>query len=430
MPAFANASFLGSAMIGAAALASAWSADRHRAVLDERERAFTAVVLAWGVAWWLLAGVTDVVRARPGWLGPGPGTAALAWVAASAAAALALARVLDWPRLAWMGAGLAPALALAFASQFHEARTTLAWPGFLVWPAAWGLHWAALRAVEPRDAEPPSWLRDAHAVSAAALVAWAAWEASEWTGRSTPRGTAWIACAAALPGIAFMAATLLPSLAARWPIARFPQAYLRQAGAAVAVALALWFAGANAVSPGNASPLPWLPLANPLDVTLAATIVALALWAREHSGLSPAAREHALGAALFVAGNGFILRVAHQWGGVPWRLASLMANKPVQAAITLAWTATALVLMVWASRRASRARWLTGAALLAAVVVKLFVVDLAALSGLSRVAAFLGVGAMLLAIGYFAPPPSASAAPGQAAATSDGSATPDGERSA
>ena len=36
------------------------------------------------------------------------------------------------------------------------------------------------------------------------------------------------------------------------------------------------------------------------------------------------------------------------------------------------------------------------------------VVDLATLSGLQRVVAFLGVGAMLLAIGYFAPPPARS----------------------
>ena len=45
--------------------------------------------------------------------------------------------------------------------------------------------------------------------------------------------------------------------------------------------------------------------------------------------------------------------------------------------------------------------------LLAAVVVKLFAIDLAALSGLTRVVAFLGVGAMLLVIGYVTPlPPS------------------------
>jgi len=418
MPVFANAAFFGAAMIGVAALASAWSADRHRAVLGARERGFVAVVFAWGVAWWMLAGVTDVVRARPGWLGPGPGNAALAWVAASVAVTLALRPAMRWSRLAWFGAAIAPTLVLAGLAQFHDARTTLSWPGGIVWPLAWVLHWATLRAIETAagnddrgvgEARPPapapSWLGDVHAASAVALLVWASWEASEWAGRMTPRGSAWIACAAALPAIAGLAATLWHRAAGRWPCARFPEAYAKHAGWVVASALAAWFVGTNIVSPGNSAPLSWLPLANPLDVTLAAALVALASWARAHSGMPQAAREHWLGAALFVAGNGFILRVAHHWGGVPWRMASLMADKTVQAALTLAWTATALVLMVWASRRASRARWLTGAALLAVVVVKLFVVDLGALSGLPRVVAFLGVGAMLLAIGYFAPPP-------------------------
>ena len=65
--------------------------------------------------------------------------------------------------------------------------------------------------------------------------------------------------------------------------------------------------------------------------------------------------------------------------------------------------------MVLATRRRLRMLWLTGAGLIVAVVVKLFAVDLAALSGLSRVVAFLGVGALLLVIGYVAPlPPQAA----------------------
>ena len=48
-----------------------------------------------------------------------------------------------------------------------------------------------------------------------------------------------------------------------------------------------------------------------------------------------------------------------------------------------------------------------GAGLLAIVVGKLFLIDLAALSGLPRVVAFLGVGALLLLIGYLAPLPPA-----------------------
>jgi uncharacterized membrane protein len=49
-----------------------------------------------------------------------------------------------------------------------------------------------------------------------------------------------------------------------------------------------------------------------------------------------------------------------------------------------------------------------GAALLAAVVVKLFVADLGALSGLPRVVAFLGVGILLLVIGFLSPLPPAA----------------------
>jgi uncharacterized membrane protein len=61
--------------------------------------------------------------------------------------------------------------------------------------------------------------------------------------------------------------------------------------------------------------------------------------------------------------------------------------------------------MVVATRGQLRILWLAGAGLLAAAVVKLFALDLAALSGLTRVVAFLGVGALLLVIGYVAPLP-------------------------
>ena len=44
-------------------------------------------------------------------------------------------------------------------------------------------------------------------------------------------------------------------------------------------------------------------------------------------------------------------------------------------------------------------------------MIKLFVVDLAALSGLTRVIAFIGVGALLLVIGYVAPLPPATKDP-------------------
>src|SRR4030095_4683850 len=98
-----------------------------------------------------------------------------------------------------------------------------------------------------------------------------------------------------------------------------------------------------------------------------------------------------------------VFRSVYQWLELPWRFSALLASKPLQAALTLTWTATALPLMLLAGKRALRPLWMVGAGVSASVGVKLFLVDLGALSGLSRVVAFLGVGVLLLVIGYLAP---------------------------
>ena len=77
----------------------------------------------------------------------------------------------------------------------------------------------------------------------------------------------------------------------------------------------------------------------------------------------------------------------------------------VQAAFSLLWTTTALVVMLIATRRALRAPWFAGAVLLAVVVGKLFLLDLANSATVARIVSFLGVGVLLLVIGYIAPVP-------------------------
>jgi uncharacterized membrane protein len=215
----------------------------------------------------------------------------------------------------------------------------------------------------------------------------------------------WIACAAAWPAILSLWLCVLPAASARWPIAQHAEAYRRSAGVVVAFALLAWIAIVDLLSPGDPSPLAYVPLANPLDMTLIAAIAALAIWSRIAMTLADRDRYAVLAIAGFVALNGAVLRAAHHVGGIAWSLHDLLASRPLQAALTLTWTVTALALMLFATRRALRAWWSVGAALLAVVVAKLFLLDLATLSGLPRVVAFLGVGALLLVIGYVAPFP-------------------------
>ena len=61
--------------------------------------------------------------------------------------------------------------------------------------------------------------------------------------------------------------------------------------------------------------------------------------------------------------------------------------------------------MLLGARFARRNVWVGGAALMAVVVVKLFVVELGNAGTVGRVVSFLGVGALLLVVGYFAPAP-------------------------
>jgi uncharacterized membrane protein len=414
LPLFANAYFIGAMLIALSGLATAYFADRAGSGLPAREQPLTPLVFGWGAVWWLAAGGMEIVRH----LGRVEEVhATLGWIVGSVVLALVLRRALRWPRLATVGVALLPVMGIAAVADFERARTTLTVYGWLAWPAAWATLAFVLHAADARTAadDPagegsrgaPRLLRFVHALSVFALTAQLAWEASEWVGRFTPAHTAWVACAAALPAAACLWLVTRWRDDPRWPFPLHGDAYAVGAGTPIAALLAVWYFAVNVLSPGDVSPLPYLPLANPLDLTLALVLAAAFGWGRRFARLSVQALYGWFGVALFVALNGIVLRTAHHWGDIPWRLPALLASKPLQAALTLTWSATALAVMFTATRRGLRPLWMVGAALLAVVVGKLFLVDLGALSGLSRVVAFLGVGILLLAIGYLTPLPPA-----------------------
>jgi len=412
---FANAYFAGALLVAAAGLVTPCIADRAASLLGAGERALTPAVFGWGVLWWLAAGGVELVRQLPRAEEP---HAVLAWVTASVALALAASRWVAWPRLVGAALVMLPAMAVVAYFDFGESRTTLELYGWIVWPCAWIVHWRALAAAEPmrvaaigtkyEAVDIGELLEITHAISALALTVQVAWEASEWTGRVTAHYTARTPCAAALPAIAYLWLVAWWRDSLRWPFAAHRRAYAVGAGVPTAALVTIWFLAVNVLSPGDVSPLPYVPLLNPLDVTLALALWASAAWAVRFAGISQRALFRWLAFGLFVALNGVVLRTAHHWGGVPWRLSSMLASKPLQAALTLAWTLTAVAAMTVASSRRLRILWMLGAALLAAVVAKLFLVDLGSLSGLSRVIAFLGAGVLLLIIGFVSPLPPAA----------------------
>src|SRR5690606_19859142 len=168
---------------------------------------------------------------------------------------------------------------------------------------------------------------------------------------------------------------------------------------------------ANAVSPGDASPLPYVPLANPLELASAFVLFAAYRGWREARAFVPALDARPDRAGLVFAALALVLvtaavgRAVHHLGGVPFDLERLAESTIFQAALSIVWGTAALGGMLLGARTRRRDVWIAGAALMAVVVAKLFVVELGSTGTVARVVSFLGVGMLLLVVGYFAPVP-------------------------
>jgi len=169
------------------------------------------------------------------------------------------------------------------------------------------------------------------------------------------------------------------------------------------------------VAEGVTDPLPYVPLINPIDLSVALALVGLVMWrgmlGAAHDvpgGAQPLLGKAALvglGALGFAAINGVWLRTAHHWLGVGWSAEALSRSPMVQTGLAILWTLIAMGLMLVAHRRALRVSWLAGAGLLVVVVLKLLLVDMSKAQGWERIVTFIGVGVLMLVIGYFVPLP-------------------------
>ena len=171
-------------------------------------------------------------------------------------------------------------------------------------------------------------------------------------------------------------------------------------------------------NPGSPSPLPYIPVLNPFDVLSIIAVWLLwyglrlqqqqARWGLDAQSTLP--QRVAAGSAWFLSTIA-VVRAVHHFTGVAWDVHSLAGSVGVQSTLSIYWAILGLGGMVLGTRRANRGVWMAGAALMTVVVLKLFVVDLGNTGTIARIVSFLGVGVMLLVVGYFSPvPPKADSA--------------------
>ena len=396
-------------LLSAAAIFSARTLHAARTRLRSFEDLVPGTLYWWGAWWWLNGGLSEVFCYFPTHAMAG----ALILVTVTTLASS------EFHRHTLLGAAKILALLQLPAMMFFAVHAALnlrhptADGGWLSWPLAFfGLYFVAYRHEGDARALLANTL---NALSIWLLCALLSWEATWAVDTAIAGSESWsIATWAVFPGILLY---LLPRLVTRikWPFARNRDASLFITGVGVAVYLGGWSLLSNATSSGDSAPLPYVPLLNPLDLAQAFVLLILFRYWRFLRAVRSAGFARidgrvpmpALAALTFIWLNAVLLRTLHQWFAVPFTFDRLMESTLVQSSLSIFWATLALAAMLVAARKQERVPWLVGATLMGVVIAKLFLVDLSRTGSVERIVSFVGVGLLMLIVGYYSPLPPA-----------------------
>ena len=452
---FDNA-LLGALMIFGAALFSSFALWKSRE--DPTLAAVSRLLLAWSAAWWY----GPILNAVSGWLmlkiappafddaiGPSWWSMYLVCVAVSSIGFAFVARRLQWSKLRLLSAAawvaLAPATLIILALLYGEQvlPTGMIWTGFIalwaaselmlrLWPANdWKIPVVVLKAIHLVRTGGPwimlwkageifisDWLYGAGAE--ARLLAEGGFQVSGSWANFVP---AWAMMLVIVWLIRQSSSGRNDTQLQRWPVKPLA-AWYRHVVLPLATAWSLLLAAIwNLFQDGSMAPLPYVPLLNPLDLTTAFALMLGAFCYRmlkadsaqmnSHIGTFVARIPLAGMIVAYVWFNLILLRSAAHYLDIGYQAGTLFASLFIQAMLSLVWSVTAMVIMRSATRHLSRGWWMVGAGFLALVVAKLFLVDLSGSGSVSRIVSFVGVGLLMVLIGYLAPYPSEPTAPAQ-----------------
>nr|WP_318287263.1 DUF2339 domain-containing protein [Pseudomonas cichorii] len=389
-------------IIALAALLSALFVHRIKALRYLKDSVLSGILLVWGSLWWGLACVIALMRFSSHTLFP-------TWLLLSVAASIGIWTLLAlrwrWSGLAALSLWLTPVSLILLVGAMTDTQHLFAHWAWVGWGALLAVHLFSLRRLAdllPRKAQSLAhilgcWLT-------LFILSVELFYGIDMLVSSNAPNSAWNAMGTLLPSLYLLA--MASNRTWIWPVTDHARAYRVWAALPVALLLLAWFWLTNSYSRGYAEPLPYVPLLNPLDLTLSFALLGIVNWTRNKlpqlAMTVPRAERLAViiaGASLFALVTATVLRTAWHWA---WHEIDPMLD---QAVLSIVWTLMALALMIGGHIRRQREIWITGALLIGVVVAKLFLVELSDRGGMARIVSFIGVGVLLLVVGYFAPLP-------------------------
>jgi uncharacterized membrane protein len=341
----------------------------------------------------------------------------------SAAVSFVIGRRLQWAAARSIAFVALPLLVMLAAISVVDADAGFNRIGFILWPLALLIHYWLMRAND--DEMPSKWYSISHAATVWIVVVLGGGALARLVTDADLWRTAWASVTLVVAAVVALALLIVwvrrattntanDTAPERWPLQPYVQSYIFIA--AIPLVIGTYFGGLALalLSNGNAAPLPYIPLLNPTEITVALVMAAGVSWVLlmrrlniASGGLNSSSVWIPYLALGFVFINTVWLRIAHHFFAVPWDVDRLFSSFFVQTGYAILWSVMALIMMVIGHRKARRGLWMLGAALLGLTVLKLIAIDMSNTGGMARVVAFIGVGVLILIVGFFAPlPPS------------------------
>ena len=404
-----NSAYIGSLFIAVAGVFTGLQFYRHRQGLYEGEKGLHIVLLIWGLLWWFGAGLIEIddhVSSQYEF------NASLFFIAVSLCLSSMMGRGLKWQHFEYSGLFLLPAIMFFTFVGFVDGSNAnpFADLGYISWITAFAVQYWLLYRLE--EAWPAKLMSLWHAATMWVYTFVAAWFFSYVVSHLVPGLDKWGNIIWGLiPAIA-IAKFLVIKDRFIWPIQKYQQAYLGWGLLPVVIYSAMWVL-VTCFNKGDPSPIRYIPVFNPQDIAQLFSLLIIYEWLNQTrqgklSGvvdLKPDVLIKILAGIAFIWLNSLVAHVVHYYMGVRYALEPMFESSLFQTSITIVWTVTAFAIMGLASRISQRKLWFIGASLLAAVVIKLFIIDLSDLGTVATIISFMSVGILMLVIGYITPVP-------------------------
>ena len=404
-----NSAYIGCLFTSLAGLFTAYYHFSKQEELRDWEKPFHFFLLAWGVAWWMGAGLMEIDHHLANRYEI---NASLFFFTISFLLLDRVARHLHWLPARLPSLLLLPAIVFSAFIAYVDYSSThpLANYGYLSWLLAFSGQYLLLyrNAQDWSDDLVKKW----HMGTMWVLVFMLSWVMAESVNSFVIGSQIWGEVFWGLLPAMIILFLLRHHQKLNWPVLTYKESYLGFGLIPLLIVNSIWLLASCFVE-GRPRPLNYLPLANPLELTQLFILFVLFIWIwqiRRQKIPVPTKIQiptllYGIVALAFIWLNTVVGRAVHFFYGVRFNPDALFDSAVYQASISIVWTLAALSMTFFATRYGKRRLWFAGAALIAAVTVKLFLVDLEDSDTIERIVSFLTVGILLSVIGYLSPLP-------------------------